>query len=286
MNGIVKDLPEVDYHAHPALSSTGARALLPRFNGSPKNYQWVKEHPRNSRAFDVGSAVHRKVLGVGAVTVEYPPEHLTPAGNVSTKAATVAWEDEQRAAGLTPVAPGEADKVNRATEAVLAHPAARPLLEVAVNREVSVFGAVDGVPCRARFDALSDETRRGVIGVDLKTARDITPASFTRSVVSYGYDVQDAFYRDTYQAAVGRPVDEFWFIAVQAVGPFDVAVHRIEDYWLGMARAEAAQARRIFAECTESGVWPGFDTSPHTLTAPAWAVIEHELAFEGEGITV
>lgn len=283
---IIHNMPEAEYHAHPALSSTGARALLPRFDGSPKNYQWVKQNPRTSRAFDVGTAVHRIVLGVGAETVEYPKEHLTPTGNVSTKKETVAWAEEQRAAGLTPVSPGEAEKVNRAAEAVLAHPAARPLLEVAVHREVSVFADVDGVPCRARFDALSDETRRGVIAVDVKSARAITPAAFTRSVVSYGYDVQDAFYRDTYQASEGRPVDEFWFIAVQAVGPFDVAVHRIEDYWLGMARAEAAEARRIFAECTASGVWPGFDTSPHTLTAPAWAVIEHELAFEGEGITV
>lgn len=286
LQGIVKNLPETEYHARPELSSTEARALLPRFGGSPKNYLWEKENRRNSRAFDVGHAVHAKVLGVGAEVVEYPAEHLTPSGNVSTKAATVAWEAEQREAGLTPVSPAEAWKVNQAAESVLAHESARPLLEVAVNREASVFAEVDGVPCRARFDALSDETRRGVLAVDVKSTPDVTEAAFTRSVQKFGYDVQEAWYRDVYAAAELRPVDEFWFIAVQTKGPFDVAVHRIEDFWLSMARKETAEARRIFRECTESGRWPGYDPKPHTLTAPAWAVIEHELAYEGEEIQV
>lgn len=286
MNGIHYDYPETDYHALPSLSSTGARALLPRFGGSPKNYQWVQQNRRTSHAFDLGHAIHAKILGVGAGVIPYPGEHLTPSGNVSTKPATVAWENKQRAAGLTPVSPDNINRVDAAAEAVLAHPTARPLLEVAVHREASVFADVDDVPCRARFDAISDETRRGVLGVDVKSTPDVTEAAFTRSVSKFGYDVQEAFYRDVYQAATGRQISEFWFIAVQIKGPFEVAVHRIEEFWLGMARKEAATARAIFRECVESGVWPGYDPAPHTLTAPAWAVIEHEMQYENEEIQV
>lgn len=284
--GIIKNLDEATYHAHPALSSTGARLLLPEYKGSPKKFQWEKTHPRNSRAFDVGTAAHSKVLGIGSGIVIYPPEHLTASGNVSTSKATVAWEAAQRAKGLTPVSPDEAARVDAMAEAVLKHESARPLLEVAVNREVSVFADVDGVPSRARFDALSDETRRGILAVDVKSTTDATEAGFTRSVKNFGYETQEAWYEDVYEASESRPVDEFWFVAVETSGPHEVVVHSIEEYWLRMGRARAAAARRIFAECTASGVWPGYDPKPRVLTVPAYVAIDFEMQYENGEIEI
>ena len=286
MNGIVKNLPDAEYHARPELSSTGARMLLPEYKGSPKKFQWAKTHPRNSRAFDVGHAVHAKVLGVGAGTVEYPEEHLTPSGNVSTKAATVAWETEQREAGLTPISPFEAASIDAMAEAVLKHESARPLLEVAVHREVSVFADVDGVPCRARFDALSDETRRGVIAVDLKSATDATPFGFMRDAHKHGYDVQEGWYRDVYTASEGHDITEFWFIVLEKTGPYEVGVRSLTDEWVRMGRAKAARARDIFRECTGRGVWPGYDSKPEYVAPPTYAVIDFEMEYESSEIQV
>lgn len=286
LHGIVHGLPDDTYHAHPALSSTGARLLLPEYKGSPKKFQWAKTHPRTSRAFDVGHAVHAKVLGVGAGVVVYPEEHLTPSGNVSTKAETRAWEREQRELGLAPISPGEAAAIEAMSEAVLAHESARPLLEVAVHREVSVFADVDGVPCRARFDALSDETRRGVIAVDLKSATDATPYGFMRDAQQHGYDVQEGHYDDVYEASEGRPVDEFWFIVCEKSGPFEVGVRALTDEWVRMGRAKAARARDIFRECTARGVWPGYDSKPEHVAPPTYAVIDFEMEYENGEIQV
>lgn len=282
--GIVHDLDESEYHAHPALSSTGVRMLLPEYKGSPKKYQWFQSRPRTSRTFDVGHAVHAKVLGVGAGIVTYPDEHLTPSGNVSTKAATVEWEAEQRAAGFTLLSPSDALTVDAMAEAVLAHPTARPFLEVATMREVSVFADVDGVPCRARFDALSEPTRNGVYAVDLKTTVDATKAGFESSVKRYGYDVQVAHYDDTLRAATGHGVDRFLLIAVEKSGPFEVAVFELPELWRQMGRTKAAEARRVFAECVESGEWPGYSTDVQFLDPPAWAVIEYEMTYENQEI--
>ena len=286
LTGIVHGLDEAEYHSHPALSSTGARMLLPEYKGSPKKFQWAQSHRRTSRAFDVGHAVHTKVLGVGAGIITYPDEHLTPSGNPSTKAATVEWEAEQRAAGFTVVSPGDASRVDAMAEAVLAHPSAKPLFEVAEFREVSVFADVDGVPCRARFDALSGETRNGVYAVDLKTTEDATPNGFTSSVRKWGYPVQHAHYDDTYKASEGRGIDQFWFVAVEKSGPFEVGVYDIEPYWVAMGRTKAASARAIFQECTSTGMWPGYNDAPQTLTAPAYEVIEHEMQYENGEIQV
>lgn len=277
---LIHGMTDAEYHQRPELSSSGARLLLPEYKGSPKKYRWHMEHRRESRAFDVGHAVHAKILGVGAGVVVYPVEHLTPSGNVSTKAATREWEDEQRAAGLTPISPSDVHAIDTMAEAVLAHPTARALLEVAVHREVSAFGTVDGVPCRARFDAISDETRSGVVAVDLKSTDDATPDGFTRTVVRYGYDFQEAWYRDVH------PVDTFAFLVVEKHAPYEVAVHRLPDMWVQMGRRKGQEARRIYAECVESGVWPGYDAGVQVLEPPAWAVIDHEMRYENTEINV
>ena len=276
------EMPDGIYHSRPELSSTGARLLLPEYKGSPKKFKWAETHRRTSRAFDIGHAVHAKVLGVGAGIVTYPPEHLTPSGNASTKAATVAWEDEQRVAGLVPIGAWDAQKVNAMSDAVLMHPTARPIFEVAEHREVSVFAEIDGVPVRARFDALSGETPNGIYAADLKTGDDATKSGFEKSVAKWGYDVQEGHYEDVYQASEGRPIDEFFFVCVEKSGPYEVAVHRLPVIWLEMGKAKAAEARRIYKECVESGVWPGYDTEIQFLDPPTWLVFEHETRYEKE----
>lgn len=280
LSGIVANLPEHEYHASPELSSSGVRLMLPEYRGSLRKFQWAQSRPRTSRAFDLGHAVHAKVLGVGLGIVTYPDDHLTPAGNPSTRAATVEWESAQRSAGFTIVSPSDLARADAMTEAVLAHPTACLYLEVAQQREVSVFAEVDGVPCRARFDALSGETRNGVYAVDLKTAEDATVSGFTHSVKKWGYDVQEAHYGDVYEAATGAGIDDFHFVVVEKAAPYEVAVFQLTEQWVDMGRAKAAAARRLFAEATASGVWPGYDTAPTFLAPPAWAVIEHELDYE------
>lgn len=281
---IIHGMSDEDYHTRPELSSSGARLLLPEYKGSPKKYQWNLTHRRTSRAFDLGHAVHAKVLGVGLGIVTYPDDHLTPSGNPSTKKETLAWADEQRTAGFTIVSPQEAESVDAMAEAVLAHPTAAPLFEIATHREVSVFSEIDGVPVRARFDALSDETRNGVYGIDLKTTDDATRLGAERSVSKWGYDFQGAWYEDVYQASEGVAVDHFYFVCVEKSGPYEVAVFGLPDLWKQMGRAKTAEARRVYRECVESGNWPGYDTDIQFLDPPAWAVIEHEMRYESAEI--
>jgi exodeoxyribonuclease VIII len=285
LTGLVYGLDEQLYHAHPSLSSTGVRLLLPEYKGSPKKFQWAQTHPRTSRTFDVGHAVHTKVLGVGAGIVTYPEEHLTPSGNPSTSKTTVLWEIEQRAAGYTVVSPGDARSVDAMAEAVLKHEDARPLFEVAEFREVSVFADVDGVPCRARFDALSGETRNGIYAVDLKTTEDATFNGFVQSVKKWGYDVQQAHYDDVYKASEGRGIDDFSFVLVEKSAPYEVAVKVIEPFWVDMGRKKTARARELFEECTSNNDWPGYATGRETVTAPAYVTIDHEMQYDNAEIT-
>ena len=80
--GIYPDMPEDAYHAHPALSASGIKVLAQP--GGPAKWWWQHTHPQPSKkAFDVGSAAHSLVLGVGAPLARIPDELLASAQRCS-----------------------------------------------------------------------------------------------------------------------------------------------------------------------------------------------------------
>lgn len=272
LNGLVPDLPEEVYHAHPALSSTGARRILE----SPARFRYLQDHPEPPRlVFDVGTAAHTKILGVGAGVIAYPEEHLTPGGNVSTKAATVAWAAEQRAAGLTPVTPDTINAVDAMAEAVLAHPEARRILESAEHREMSLF-ATDpetGVELRARFDVYGDEEC-----ADVKTAPDASPNGFMKAVWNHRYDIQEEHYLKVRELIIhDRP--RFAFLAVEKTPPYLVGVYTLNDQWQEIGDVWATAARRTFRACTDANLWPGYSTEIQELVPPMGLIYDHQDRF-------
>lgn len=268
---ITDKMSEHEYHSRPELSSTGARLLLE----SPAKFKYRQDNPLSGRvAFDVGTAVHTKVLGIGAGIIEYPEEHLTPSGFVSTKAATLNWADARRSEGLTPISPADAEVVNGMAEAVLAHPMARALLEMEGQREVSVFSEVEGVPVRARFDALTDGDKR--IGVDLKTTRKKAEhRDFARAATDLGYHIQEAWYTEALEAE-GIELDGFVFIVVEKEAPFLVGVNQLDVIFRGMGSSATREARKRWRECTASGEWPGYSENIQLASPPAWAAMLSE----------
>lgn len=266
---VVYDMPAETYHAHPALSSTGARRIL----DNPARFRWDQDHPpRPTLAMQVGTAVHTKVLGVGDAVVTYPDEHLTPSGSVSTKAATVAWEAEQTAAGRIVLNRWDMARVEAMTAAVFAHPAARSLIEAAGASEVSVFShdPDTGVQVRARFDRLTELAGSDPFAVDLKTtAGRASMSGFGRDAAKYGYPIQEAHYLDTLEWATGqRP--PMRFIVVEKQPPHFVAVHEFDELTRMAARDLAAKARETFATCLAANDWPAYGDDVLTTQVPGW----------------
>ena len=268
---ILYDLAELEYHARPELSSTGARLLLE----APAKFKYRMDHPQEGkRAFDVGTAAHTKILGVGSGLVEYPDEHLTPSGNVSTKAATVLWAEEQRSAGLTPVSPDDIAAVDAMAESVLAHPKARELLEAKGHREVSVVSEIDGVPVRARLDGLVE--LEGMTGLDLKTTRKTADVEgFARTSSDLGYFIQEAWYREAIEAE-GVPLDRFVFITVEKEPPYLVGVTVQDIIFQMMGKAATAEARRRYRHGMETGEWPGYSQEIEPAAPPAWMAMMYD----------
>jgi PDDEXK-like domain of unknown function (DUF3799) len=145
------------------------------------------------------------------------------------------------------------------------HPVARRVLSQG-EPELSAFGLVDGVPCKARPDHW--DARLGVTA-DLKTTADASPAGFAKSVANFRYHVQAAFYTDV-MAAAGVTVESFLFIACERNPPFLVGVYVLDSEALEIGRAEYQRDLALYKECVESGSWPGLSERIELLTLPKW----------------
>lgn len=267
------ELAENEYHADPALSSSRARRLLE----SPAKFHWGESHPEPSKAaFDLGTAVHSKVLGTGADTVAIPAGLLATNGAASTAAAKE-FIAEARAKGLTPVKAEVAATVEAMTESVLAHPEARRLFEQSGNPEASVFATdpTTNVDMRARFDYLPDFTVDDPWTVDLKTtAKSAAPEEFARTIANLGYYVQQEWYLHAYAIATGDFMARMKFVVVETDAPHLVGVYSLATEFAEMGRQKVQRALTTYAKCIESGVWPGYDTNPDPIQPPTWLMFQ------------
>lgn len=275
MSGVVLDLPEEEYHRHPALSSSGAKLILE----SPARYRYAMDHPRSSKkAWDVGHAVHSRVLGVGVEIVEIPAGLLSSDGGIRSNEAK-AWVAAAREAGQVPLKPDEYAPIHGMTEAVLAHPIARRVFERPGAAEASLFATdpATGAELRCRFDFLADAPTKGrTINGDLKTTLDASPDGFEATVRKWSYYLQEDFYGRVLSLARGDDDPAFLFVAVEKEPPYLVAVHELTDDHRRVGHLAVRRAIDTYAACLASGEWGGYGDDIHHTAPPSWWVARME----------
>ena len=266
----VYDIGEAEYFADPALSCSGAKLLLPP--SCPALFRYRQDHPEHKRVWDFGTAAHRLVLGQGADFA------VIDADNYRTDAAQQA-RDEARAAGAAPVLTHEHQQILAMADAIRQHPIAGPLLDPCRggNAEQNLFwmDKETSIPRRARLDWLHESSAGRVIVADYKTCDHADPASIAKTVVNYGYLQQEDWYLSGVRALGLDDDPDFWFVFQEKKAPYLVNVARIKgaDRWIGQARNR--QAIEIFRDCTETGLWPGYETGTDDgitdIELPPWA---------------
>ena len=257
------DLTNAQYHASPAISKSG----LDLIRKAPALYAYRRWNPQEQTpAMRLGTLTHTVVLEpeVFARSVIVRPKGI----DRRTSAGKLAWaEFEVQAEGREIITAEEMSKLCEIQQAVHNHPAAAKALAGSPVIEQSIFWDADGIACRCRPDAV---TERGVI-VDLKTTSDASPEGFARSIASYRYHVQAAFYSDGYRAAFGEPPRGFVFIAVETEPPYLVAVYVASMTMTSRGRFDYREDLDTFRRCQETGTWPGYSDAPLTIDLPKWA---------------
>lgn len=265
-------IPDAEYHAdNDALSVSGAKWLLPP--STPAHFRWIRDHAeKTSDAFDFGHAFHRLVLGIG------PEVRWIDAADWRTKAA----KEERLAArtlGEVPMLTKHRAPLQAMAESLHAHPLAAKLLDPDLGAPEQSLYARDhdtGVMLRGRLDYLPHPTDRRMVLCDLKTADSADPERFGRSAADYGYDMQDAFYRDLVTRLKLDPDPAFVFVVIEKSPPYLVNVVQLNSDAQRIGRIKNRRAIRTYAECLTAGEWPGYPIDVNTAQLPGWYVRQFE----------
>jgi hypothetical protein len=272
----VYDIGEAAYHADPvpggSLSASGAKLLLPP--SCPALYRYRRDHPKVSAEFDYGTAAHKFVLDSGPDTV------IVDAPDWRTKTAQDARKDA-RARGAVPLLIGELSALADMANAIARHPLAGALFDPDHGKpEQSLFwqDAEFGIWRRARLDWLPDprpRPGRRLVIPDYKTCDKADPDSIRKAVANYGYHMQAAQYTD---AAIALGLDDdpaFLFVFQEKTPPYLVNIAQLDPEATAAGRARNRRACEIWRDCTETGIWPGYEAQADDgityITLPSWA---------------
>ena len=264
-----------DYHANAAVS----HSKLEVFRRRPQLYyrryiaKTIPPEPA-SAAMRVGSALHCTVLEPDKWAHEFA---VKPADiDRRTKDGKEKWAQfEQEHAGATILDQDEAAQVLAMRSAVHANHAAAVLLsrgrpELTWRTE----GALD-LQCRTDWfnaDGCSLTNGRPYI-VDLKTTESLSGedfGSFEKVVFARGYHRQAGFYLPLVTEITGGPVFDFFFVAVEKIEPFGVAVYRMSDAACALGQDETLDDLRRLKRCYDSKEWPNIEPIVRDLGVPNW----------------
>jgi exodeoxyribonuclease VIII len=266
-----------EYFTHPAISYSKLKV----FRQSRKKYKamyvdrTLQQEPTDS--MQLGSAVHCLTLEPHSFDVRYA---VAPKVDRRTNIGKATWSEFCEASeGKTVLDADTYRKATNAANAIKDNRAASQLLALPGFCERPLMWKhpnVFGVECKAKLDKVT-----GAAGIifDIKTTQDATPAQFARTIASYGYDGQAAWYSEGFEAEFGD-WPTFIFIAVQTDAPYEVGLYELSQDDLTRACEENEHALRQLVECETSGDW----LQPHErdvvkLALPGYARFRNEYQF-------
>lgn len=264
---IIANMPEKQYHADRAFGSTSIRTLSDP-DISLSEVQYLLDHDKHKKEYDVGTLAHALIL-------EGSLDHLVaplPFPDYRTKAAREA-RDLAYNAEMIPVNESEQETMLEPIEAmrdsVMAHPIASELFTGHMP-EVSLFWEQDGVPLKARIDAMHQS--KGVVA-DLKTVRSARPNEFRKQISDLGYYVQARHYLNGLKQETGFEMD-WYFVAVGKTAPYPVSVHKLSQAALDHGQRRIDYALMRYKQAQKHG-WTGY-TAVYEQDLTPWEAIKND----------
>jgi hypothetical protein len=274
----VYDMPAEQYHADPvpggSLSSSGARDLLPP--SCPALFAYKREHhEKPKRIFDYGHAAHDRILGGGPEIVVVEALDWR-----TSKAKAAAAEARER--GAVPILKHEDAQIDEMAARLREHPVASRLLAPDNGAaEASLFWRDErtGVQRRARLDLLPHRRDGRMILPDYKSAVSSEPTKFAKAAADLGYHQQADWYSEAVRALELADDVAFLFVVQEKQPPYIVTVVQLDVVAMRIGAHLNQRAIDTYAECTSTGVWPGYSAEVASVSLPPWYERAHEEDF-------
>ena len=226
--------------------------------------------PRKSKATEIGTAIHLRVMqpdefrkrivlapdGYDGRTKE---GKAWAAANVADGQDILNYEDGKRVTGMYdrlmdhPVFRAAVEQCN--FEVTLIHMANTP------KGEIRIKGRPDIVPHEGRCICDLKKTTLGTAHQDV----------WGKDIAKWGYHIQAAYYLDLFNAVTGSERTAFIHFAVEEDPPHEIGCYQIDDEAVSIGRMFYQDALLRYAECVQTGVWPGYSETPIKISLPPWA---------------
>ena len=255
-----RDITEQEYFNdfRSYLSSTDIRRLL----RSPAHFK--NPTSLDTQATRLGTLAHAFVLLPHHAEARYRPRADVD-GRTKEGKAIRDWEASLTAQqGIEFVSKADYEAAISIGSAVRSHLGCASLFTSGVAEVAGITSDFHGINARIKPDYRTDSAI-----IDVKTCVDGRPDPFVRSVMTYGYGVQAAYYLDVAEAIDGKKRKFFW-CAVEKDTPFAVSVYEASDAMIERGRAQYKRAIELYKECASLDLWPAYSQQIQTLDLPAW----------------
>ncbi|CAK0773445.1 Exodeoxyribonuclease VIII [Gammaproteobacteria bacterium] len=260
----IETLNNHDYHAMPRLSSSDVRRLL----RSPAHYQAGLIATEDTEAMRFGRALHASILEPETFTDHFA---VAPKCDKRTKEGKATWSEFQDThQGKEIISVDDILTISIMRESIRLHPVASHAF-TGGSAELTALWDCNGHPCQARFDYL--KRSRGV-AFDLKSTCDASPEGFSKSIATFGYHIQAAWYAMGFKAVTGEDLADFVFIAIEKTAPYAVAAYRLDDEAMQIGKHQCLRALKILETCKADDHWPGYGDNLQGITLPRWAMMQ------------
>lgn len=258
---ILENLPADDYFDIDAASNSFLK--LVRRSPAHAKYAPPREPTRN---MEIGTALHMALLEPELFDKHYLIAECDDRRSAYYKGLV---KDVGSARVLTM---SEHKDILGMQEAAYRNSRFRTLMERSGRNELSVV-ATDpdtGVQIKCRFDRLGD----ALWALDLKTCQDARGSEFVRTITTYGYYMQVAFYQYVWFCETGERLREFPLAAIEKEAPHGVILHDLDEVALELGKLHFREALDTYARCRDSGIWPAYEDESEVTSVTSWAANE------------
>jgi hypothetical protein len=256
---IIHDLSFADYKKNPGVNAS----FLKKFAVSPL---YAKTDTfESSAATDLGNYVHALLIDRGTLD----NFACLPTTGEGSKTARATWRTEHPDGIL--LSPSSMEQGKATANSLANYPYYAELHKRGkIDTEVTIFVKHPkyGFPMKARIDILANDGEDLYIG-DIKTyGKALTKKSLFWDIRDRGYDIQLAHYRRCLQIALNRsPAEMALYFVETETAAHDACKVVLDEGWLAHAELRLDEYYRIYNDCYESDVFPGFNFGkPLTLT--------------------
>jgi len=253
-------ITNAEYHAIKThISSTGVRTF--RKNKKQFKYSLTNELVKQTKSMADGTAVHAFFLEKDKFHEDFAvkPQDI----RLNTKAGKE-WAQEHHNKIIIDSELG--NNLYEMEKSFMDSPA-KLIYEIKGKSELSYFwndiGLVKG---KCRPDWISDD---GNIIVDIKTTTDASPKGFQKSISTWGYHLQLAWYMRGLQK-LGIPCNEFIFIAIEKTPPFSVGVYSADREMILFGNQEINKLVVDIDKALSDKNFPDYTPEIMSLGLPPW----------------